>query len=1479
MRNLLNGNYSLSEKAGFVCLMIFIFITVTTCKKPERIVKLTTIEATNADITSTSALLKGEITDAGSGKIEDHGFLVSENSTPGSGNATVESLGGITTKGVFSATVTGLKKNTTYYFRAFVNQDGTDIYADKICQFTTKNTNLATVTAGTISNITLSSATLNGEVTSDGGEPVTQRGLCWGAASPSISSCIDTTVNGSGKGVFSGTITGLNVATQYYVRTYAINANGVVYSSADIAFTTHNIPSVTTIIISAITGTTATSGGNVTNDGGVALTAKGVCWSTTSLPTVLLTTKTNDGTTTGSFSSAITSLTPGTTYYVRAYATNQFGTGYGNELNFPTTVPPATTTAAATSVTTNGAVLNGSVNPNNYSTTVTFEYGTTTSYGTIINAIQSPVSGTNPVSVTAAPGALTPGTTYHYRVKAVNAGGTTEGNDVTFNTLKLPDAVTGNASAVTGTAATLNGTVNANNYSTTVTFEYGPTTAYGSEVPASQSPVSGSAVTSVSANISGLTQGATYHFRIKAINIAGTVYSSDQSFTASAAPTAVTNSATSVTVSTALLNGTVNANNSSTTVTFEYGTTTSYGSIITASQSPVSGTSSTSVTAALGGLTPGTTYHYKVKAVNAGGTTEGADVTFNTLKLPDAVTGIANAITGTVATLNGTVNANNYSTTVTFEYGTTISYGTSLIASQSPVSGSTVTSVSAGISSLSPETTYHFRIKAVSVAGTIYSSDQSFITLTLPTAVTNSATPVTVTTALLNGTVNANNSSATVTFEYGTTISYGTSVTASQSPVSGTSATPVSASLSGLTGSTTYHYKVKAVSAAGSAEGSDNTFTTNAAISVPTVTTTAISDMTTTTATGGGNVTADGGATVTSRGVCWSITANPTTSDPKTSDNSGSGIFSSALTGLTSGTTYHVRAYATNSAGTGYGSDVSFSTLGVPIVTTVAISATASTSAISGGTITSTGGTSVTAKGICWSTSPNPTTTDPQTLNGSGSGSFTGNLTGLSPNTAYYVRAYATNSTGTGYGNQVTLTTLSQVTDIEGNVYNTVTIGTQIWTQENLKTLHYRDGSPIPNDDNEWIGSGMKYVGNACWHSNNIINKDPYGALYNYYAVVDNRILCPTGWHIPTDTEWTTLVTYLGGGTLAGGKAKETGILHWNSPNTGATNESGFTVVAAGSRYGNTFYAIGQNTLFWSTTLNGTFEGLARQLKYNDAGIGRLSYSGLGGLSVRCLQGEGVVLPAVTTNTVTGITATTATCGGYVTSSGGGSITARGVCWNTSSYPDVTDSHTTDGTLTGGFSSNITGLTVATTYYLRAYATNSVGTVYGDEVSFQTVYAIGDYYQGGIIFSISGTYPNQHGLICAQADQSTSAVWGCDGSQIAGADGTAVGTGNQNTTDIVNGCPTAGIAAKICYDLNLNGYTDWYLPSIDELGLLDQHYRETLSSDFGGAYYYWSSTEDSGTPASFAMYKNFWTAETWAVSKTQPAHVRAVRTF
>ncbi len=260
-----------------------------------------------------------------------------------------------------------------------------------------------------------------------------------------------------------------------------------------------------------------------------------------------------------------------------------------------------------------------------------------------------------------------------------------------------------------------------------------------------------------------------------------------------------------------------------------------------------------------------------------------------------------------------------------------------------------------------------------------------------------------------------------------------------------------------------------------------------------------------------------------------------------------------------------------------------------PTVTTTTASFITSATATSGGSVSSGGGgNNVTERGICYSTSPNPTTSNFKVISGSGSGSFTAVLLNLSGNTTYYVRAYAVKNSGTTYGNQVVFTTLTDygtIIDFDGNIYHTITIGNQVWTVENWKSTHYNDGTVIPNvtDDNAWYALNS---GAWCSYNNNDANIATYGRLYNWYAVNDVHGLAPPGWRVPTYTDYyTTLMNTLGGCNTAGKKLKDN--IGWNGDNS-----SGFKALPAGRRYaGNgangpvTFFsALGLYADWWTST-------------------------------------------------------------------------------------------------------------------------------------------------------------------------------------------------------------------------------------------------------------------------------------------------------
>jgi len=308
----------------------------------------------------------------------------------------------------------------------------------------------------------------------------------------------------------------------------------------------------------------------------------------------------------------------------------------------------------------------------------------------------------------------------------------------------------------------------------------------------------------------------------------------------------------------------------------------------------------------------------------------------------------------------------------------------------------------------------------------------------------------------------------------------------------------------------------------------------------------------------------------------------------------------------------------------------------VPDLTTSEVTNITGTTASGGGTITDEGSGIIIERGICWSKGITPTTGSNITTEGSGAGTFSSNMTNLSALTTYIVRAYATNEFGTGYGNEVSFTTApsginfsewityGNLTDQDGNIYKTVKIGEQTWMAENLRTTRYQDGSQIPNVVN--IDSWNQLTNGAyCYYNNDILNKNAYGALYNWYTVVDQGKICPSGWHIPSDAEWSDLENSLGGSISAGMKTKEVGLIHWVSPNIGASNLSGFTALPAGARnyyVNDDFLGLGYYCMWWSSTEHHTFNNSAwyRSLNTFESVLGRNYYLKRVGYSVRCLM-------------------------------------------------------------------------------------------------------------------------------------------------------------------------------------------------------------------------------------------------------------------
>lgn len=385
-------------------------------------------------------------------------------------------------------------------------------------------------------------------------------------------------------------------------------------------------------------------------------------------------------------------------------------------------------------------------------------------------------------------------------------------------------------------------------------------------------------------------------------------------------------------------------------------------------------------------------------------------------------------ITTNSAILKGSINIENKS----FAERGFILYIDEATSTKYVVSGNDMGEYSHQVMNLGDGQTYRYEAYMICNDETIYGGEITFTTEQIPDpespiVTTADVTDITQTTAVSGGNV-TDDGGAAVTAR-GVCWSTSQNPTVSDNHTSdGNGTGSFTSNLTNLTANTTYYVRAYATNENGTSYGEQKSFTTLQNIELPTVTTADVTDITQTTAVSGGNVTDDGGAAVTARGVCWSKDPNPTIDNSFISNGNGTGSFTIEISGLTSATTYYVRAYATNSEGTSYGEQKMFTTLQyiqLPTVTTTVVTNVTSTGATSGGNVTDDGGAAVTARGVCWSTSPDPTINDNKTTDGNGTGAFTSQLTNLTHSTTYYIRAYATNSEGTSYGEQKYFSTLS----------------------------------------------------------------------------------------------------------------------------------------------------------------------------------------------------------------------------------------------------------------------------------------------------------------------------------------------------------------------------------------------------------------------------------------------------------------------
>lgn len=493
-------------------------------------------------------------------------------------------------------------------------------------------------------------------------------------------------------------------------------------------------PDVTTGDASGITRTSAAVAGEVVPQGGDVVGCQ-VEWGTSSAygnTTSCAQATPFSGTT--PVSASLTGLAPGTEYHYRFVAENSVGEDWGGDRTFMTPFVDGVTTGNATGISREAATLHGSLEPNGLDAHYYFEWGTEESYG---NAAPAPPgtdagSGAGATPASASISGLAFGTTYHYRLVASNSEGTTYGADQTFRTLEaVIGLATTPASAVSQFAATLNGTLNPDGMPTTYYFEWGPTSGYGNQTSAPPGDSAGSTAgaTPVSADVEGLSSYTTYHYRLVAVNSLGTTYGEDESFTTSEPmlPAISETSAGEVDSDSATLSAAINPGFGQTVYRFQYGRDTNYEFRLPQAGPLADDNAEHPVSTEITGLLPGTTYHYRVVAINFAGVSHGPDRTFTTQGPPRIASVSASSVGVHGAHISAQVNPGLSPTTFHVEYGGP-AYGGATAESGVVGADDAGHTVGVDLSGLSPGTTYHFRVVASNGIGVGTSGDFTFTT-------------------------------------------------------------------------------------------------------------------------------------------------------------------------------------------------------------------------------------------------------------------------------------------------------------------------------------------------------------------------------------------------------------------------------------------------------------------------------------------------------------------------------------------------------------------------------------------------------------------------------------------------------------------------------------------------------------------------------------------------------------------------------
>lgn len=1331
-----------------------------------------TVEILVSKITSTSLALgtpviannpSGPIVNGNEASVEAHVFLYKNTVLEMgyvyglSNNPTVENDTKVLINQLpFETTITGLPYDTYFHFRAFVTTDYGTFYGLN-SNFATGSVvlNLPAVVTHNYSGITTSSASIQGEVTSDGGAAVTERGFVYGTTTGPTALDNKQQV-GTGTGSFSEILNGLAEETTYYVRSYAVNSEGTAYGN-ELSFTTlKNIvaATVSTNAVTSIEETSASISGEVTDDGNGIVSQAGFCWSTTFNPTISDDTV-NTALSGNSFSGVMSGLTASTLYYVRAFATNEAGTSYGNQVTFRTSEPP----------------LNVSI-------------GDETGGGYVFYVTPD---GTGALVVTN--GVSTGAWSYCWDVSSgALFEGVGEGDD-NLNEYKNLDCSMG----LTGPMGAMDGVIELNNMA-----HLGYDDWY---IPAIDELV-------LFNNNRGLL------------------------------PVAFTGTQFSLWSSTELGPGSVNC------VDWSDGSQ--------------------------GARSKDGSYDYVlIRGIGS--------LTTNIVVLPELTVHQPNVISFTATTAEMSSTLENAATPELTERG--ICYNTSGTATTSDsksVGSLTSGLITNSITGLTPNTTYYFRAYAIVEGNTVYSDNEVVITTrgANPTLITGGVTDVTGISAKLYGTQLVGTDPVTEAgIVYGLNINPTIADNVSYVGVLQSFNTVVTS----LSEQTVYHYRAFATTANGTFYGGDRTFTTTTGGGGDTPPSIAIDDarsINENSARITGQVTA-GTETVTQRGIVYSTSSSPNVVSA-TKIVELTNLMDVDLTGLTSGTSYYVRGYATTASGTYYSNEISFTTSGTlntdPVVSlNNPASITQTTAAITGSV--SPGTDVVIERGVVYSTSVNPDIVNSTKVT-QGTNAINLTLAGLLANTVYHVRAYATTASGTFYSAQVDFVTVSgPIVDVQGlldqGIHPFVIFSENDLSHYDILGKQYRGGTIFQMDTINGGGYIVKNadLGNAVW------NPSSFG--YNILLTSSDLSASASNTQLIVGEYGASDPNYAARLCLDHDDGQ---FSDWVLPASGAFLEMDSVLLEANL---NPFGA------YWtSTNSNSSSQSAISGLPNGTANKGI-------SLKVRPIRHLPYQPVDMVIDTVLFLGDRVSV---QINSDGGSDITQRGICWSESPNPDTSDFKLLSGVGSDNFISSLRGeLDVDKTYYLRSFAITSWGVSYSGEKeyhtkSLQTMLSDNHYspleiysydngyldslyhcmYQGGLLFHLD--VETGEGIVVFLSESTLDYPKGKyaanpSGNAIVGTTDT-IYSGISNTTLLRADCDVTNCIVDSIEAFDYMGFTDWYIPSRYEVEVFinnslpfieDKKLNTPLRPSFPMSAIFWTSSEKGGgSTRVWAFYPNSW---------------------